>query len=164
MSSFQHPDEGLLLRYIDGELPGRKSRQVRRHLEACWQCRGSVEELESTVADCVRYRKQIPAYLPPPPQPWADLSRQFAGIDAEFASEPFWKRYFTFPMLRQAFAGAAVLALLAAVIYQFQKAPTVQAAALLKRAAAAETTRALAIHKVLIHTRNLDFTRTVGTP
>ena len=102
MSSFQHPDEGLLLRYIDGELPGWKSRQVRRHLEACWQCRGSVEELQGTVAECVRYRKQMQAYIPAPPKPWPDLSREFARIDASFESEPFWKRCLSFPMLRQA--------------------------------------------------------------
>jgi anti-sigma factor RsiW len=162
MSSFQHPDEGLLLRYIDGELPGRKSRQVRRHLEACWQCRGAVEELESTVAECVRYRKEIREYLPSPPKAWPDLSREFARIDAAFQSEPFWKRYLTFPMLRQAAAGAAVLALLFALIYQFQKAPAVQAAVLLKRAVAAESIRPVAPHRIRIHTASLEITRTVG--
>ena len=163
MSSFQHPDEGLLLRYIDGELPGRKSRQVRRHLEACWQCRGSVEELQSTVAECVRYRKQIQPYVPAPPNPWPDLSRGFARIDAEFEREPFWKRYLTFPVVRQAALGAAVLALLAAVIFQFQQAPRVQAAELLKRAVAAETVRPMAARAVRIHTASFEFTRTVGT-
>src|SRR5581483_10290584 len=124
MASFEHPDEGMLLRYIDGELPGRKSRQLRHHLEACWQCRGAVEELENTIAECVRYRKQLPALLPPAPQPWSDLSREFARIDAELSSESFFKRWFTFPVLRQAFAGAALLILLAAVVCRFQKAPT----------------------------------------
>ena len=79
MSSIHtHPEDGVLLRYLDGELPARKSRQVRGHLEACWQCRTAVEELEATVAGCVRYRKNVlQAHLPPPPAPWADLS---AGI------------------------------------------------------------------------------------
>jgi hypothetical protein len=162
MSSFQHPDEGLLLRYIDGELPGRKSRQVRRHLEACWQCRGAVEELEGAVAECVRYRKQVQAYLPAPPKAWPDLSREFARIDASFESEPFWKRYLTFPMLRQAAAGAAVLALLFAIVYQFQKAPAVQAAMLLRRAVAAETVRPAAVRRIRIHTASFETTRTVG--
>jgi anti-sigma factor RsiW len=161
MSGFQHPDEGLLLRYIDGELPGRKSRQVRRHLEACWQCRGSVEELQRTVADCVRYRKQVKAYLPAPPQPWSDLSRGFARIDASFQSEPFWKRYLTFPVLRQAAAGAAVLALLFAIVYQLQKAPAVQAAELLRRAVAAEAVRPV-LHHIRIHTGNTSLVRAVG--
>ena len=163
MSSFQHPDEGLLLRYIDGELPGLKSRQVRRHLEACWQCRGSLEELQGTVAECVRYRKQLQEYVPAPPQVWPDLSREFARIDASLQSEPFWKRYLTFPMLRQAAAGAAVLALLLAVIYEFQKAPAVQAAELLNRAVAAETVRPIALRAIRIRTWNAEVTRAVGT-
>jgi anti-sigma factor RsiW len=163
MSSFQHPEDGLLLRYIDGELPAWKSRQVRRHLEACWQCRESVEELQGTVAECVRYRKQIQAYVPAPPQPWMDLSREFARIDASLRSEPFWKRCLGFPVLRQAALGAAVLALLWAVVYQFRKPPAVEAAVLLKRAVAAETLRPAALRAVRIHTASFEFTRAVGT-
>jgi hypothetical protein len=151
MSGFQHPGEDLLLRFIDGELAGLKRRQIRRHLEACWQCRGTVEELQQTVADCVRYRKEIPTYLPAPPQVWSDLSRGFARIDSEMASEPFWKRL-AFPMLKPALAGMAVLALLAAVIYQFQKAPTVKAAVLLQRAIAAESSRTATPHRVRFRT------------
>ena len=163
MSSFQHPGDGMLLRYIDGELRGWKSRQVRRHLEACWQCRGSVEELQGTVAECVHYRKQIRAYIPAPPKPWADLSREFARIDASFDGEPFWKRWLAFPMLRSAAFGAAALALLCAVVYQFRTAPAVEASALLKRAVAAETVRPAILRAIRIHTASLAFTRTVGT-
>jgi anti-sigma factor RsiW len=163
MSSFQHPEDGLLLRFIDGELPGWKSRQVRRHLEACWQCRESVEELQGTVAECIRYRKQIQAYIPAPPKAWPDLSREFARIDASFGSEPFWKRSLAFPMLRQAALGAAALALLCAVIYQFRMAPAVEASVLLKRAVAAETLRPAALRAVRIHTASFEFKRTVGT-
>ena len=150
------------MRYIDGELPGRKSRAVRRHLEACWQCRAAVEELQSTVAECIRYRQQVHAILPEPPQAWPELSREFARIDASLRSEPFWKRYLTFPMLRQAAAGAAVLALLCAVVYQLEKAPAVEAAVLLQRAVAAESLRPVASHRIRIHTAKAEFQRTVG--
>ncbi len=72
--SMRHPDDGMLLRYIDGELPGRKARQVQRHLEACWKCRTEIEELQATVADCMHYRKNVlEAHLPQAPSPWADL-------------------------------------------------------------------------------------------
>ncbi len=158
LSGFQHPGEDLLLRYIDGEIAGLKRRQVRRHLEACWQCRGTVEELQKTVADCVRYRKEIPAYLPAPPRAWSDLSREFARVDAALATGPFWKR-FGFPVLKPALAGVAVLALLAAIIYQFQKAPTVKAAVLLQRAVAAESARAAAPRAIRFHTRTANITR-----
>jgi len=30
----RHPESDLLLQYLDGELSGRKTRQVRRHMEA----------------------------------------------------------------------------------------------------------------------------------
>ena len=70
----RHPEDGLLLRYLDGELPGRKARQVRTHLEACWQCRAQVEELQGVIGECVRYRKNVLAPgLPPPPEPWRSL-------------------------------------------------------------------------------------------
>src|SRR5580658_5601771 len=78
-----HPEQALLLRFIDGELPGRKSRSVERHLEACWECRTEVEDLQATVADCVRYRKQFLAeVLPAPPQEWRDIYREFERADA----------------------------------------------------------------------------------
>ena len=51
-----HPSEEQLLRYSDGELPGRNTSQVHSHLKACWQCRTNVEEIEKTVRACVRYR------------------------------------------------------------------------------------------------------------
>ena len=94
MSSIHtHPDGVVLLRYLDGELPARKSRQVRGHLEACWQCRTAVEDLEATVASCVHYRKNVlEAHLPPPPAPWADLSEGFAKIDSEVGVESWMAR------------------------------------------------------------------------
>jgi anti-sigma factor RsiW len=85
-----HPEQALLLRYIDGELPGRKSRAIQRHLEACWECRTEVEELQETVAECVRYRKQVLAEgLPAPPQEWRDIYREFDRIDAQTPRRAF---------------------------------------------------------------------------
>ncbi len=79
----RHLEDGQLMRYLDGELTRRKSRQVREHLEACWQCRTELEGLQAAVADCVRYRKNVlGACLPPPPEPWQDLSRGFDRIDS----------------------------------------------------------------------------------
>ena len=79
-----HPEQSFLLRYIDGELPARKSRQIERHVEACWDCRAEVEELKKTVAECVRYRNEfLSAAMPEPPQPWGDLYGAFARIDKD---------------------------------------------------------------------------------
>src|SRR6476660_6170425 len=103
MSNFQqqHPEESLLLLYLDRELRSRQSRQVKKHLEACWQCRTELEALQNAVADCVRYRKNVLGpHLPPPPAPWADLYRGFAEIDAAAAGESWmarWSRAFRIP-------------------------------------------------------------------
>ena len=140
MSNFsqRHRDDGMLLRYIDGELPGRKGRQVQRHLEASWKCRTELEDLQSTVADCMHYRKDVlEAHLPEPPNPWSDLSREFDRIDLSLAAEPFWKRLLPAPRsLRWSLAAAAAVALIAGVFYQLRETPAVHAATLLKRAVA----------------------------
>src|ERR1039458_2903770 len=88
-----HPGEGRLLRYIDGELPAGEARQVQRHLEACWQCRSEIDELQETVARCVRYRQSVlDRHLPPPPLPWTDLYPEFARIDAAEARTGWLER------------------------------------------------------------------------
>ena len=159
MSNFEprHPEEALLLRYIDGELGGRKSRQLERHLEACWQCRTEIEELKKTVAGCVRYRQAMEEHFPAPPQPWRDLSREFDRIDAEQTRPSFtW-------WLRWAVPAVAAVALAVVVWHQWRVAPPVEAAALLKRAvAASESRHDSAPHRIRIRTRHSQFTRTVG--
>src|SRR5271157_4779639 len=146
MSSFgaQHPEDGLLLRYIDGELAGRKRREVERHLAACWQCRAEVEGIERVVSDCVRYRKTVAPHLPEPPNPWPDLYREFDRIDAQEAGQSWFSRFAT---PRWAVAAAAAAVLVAAIVYQFRQTPSVQAAALLQRAVAAAETRPVYKHR-----------------
>jgi hypothetical protein len=115
MSSLElrHPESELLLPYLDGELPARKARQVRRHVEACWQCRTELEELEKTVGECVRYRKKVQeAPLVQPPQPWSDLSQEFARIDRATGRTHFWSR----PLIRWTVLAAASAVLVAATL------------------------------------------------
>jgi len=160
----QHLDDGLALRYLDGELPARKGRQVRRHLEACWQCRAEIEALETTVADCMRYRKQVLASrLPEPPQAWVDLSRGFDRIDSELSAEPFWKRFAHLPPSLVWSSGAAAMAVLVcAVWYQLREAPSVQAAVLLKKAVAAAENRPITPRRYRIRTHSAAVTRVAG--
>jgi anti-sigma factor RsiW len=114
-----HPEQALLLRYIDGELPGRKSRAVQRHLEACWECRTELEELQETVAECVRYRKQVLAEgLPAPPQEWRDIYREFDRIDA---ATP---RRVLFPWRWGLAAATAALAVAGAYYFKLHEAPS----------------------------------------
>jgi hypothetical protein len=112
MTSFdtRHP-ESELLPYLDGELPARRARQVRRHVESCWDCRTHLEELQRTVSDCVRYSKYgLGGVLPSPPSPWADLSRGFARIDQAAAA----KTRFSRPLVRWTVLAASAAALVAA--------------------------------------------------
>ena len=159
MSNFgQHPDEGMLLRYIDGELPGRKAHQIQRHLEACWKCRTEIEALQATVADCMHYRKNVlEAHLPEAPLPWGDLSREMERMDEAAAAEPFWKQMLPrAPGLRWGLAAACAIALAFAIVYQLRETPSVQAAALLKRAVAAATSQPPhAMHSIRYRTRSM---------
>jgi hypothetical protein len=162
-----HPEDGLLLRFIDGELPARKVRQVGRHLEACWQCRTEVEELQGTVADCVRYRKTLDTLLPEPPNPWASLYPEFARVDIELTQEPWFERF------KRALAGpafwrwgvavAAAVLVAVAVYQQFHSAPTVEAAVLLRKAVSAAATHPGGPHRILVQTRTQRMTRTIGS-
>jgi hypothetical protein len=161
----RHPDDGQLLRYLDGELPGGKARQVRNHLLACWQCRSELEELEGAVKDCVRYRKSVAACLPPPPAPWQDLSRGFDRTDARMEREPLFARMaraLTPPAVRWTAMGAAALAVVVAIAYQLRETPSVQASTLLARAAAAADARPHRVRRLRIRTHSEEVTRTIG--
>lgn len=141
----QHPESGQLLRYLDGELPAYKARRIRRHAEACWECRSELRELEATMGDCVRYRKSvIQEHTPPPPQPWPDITRQFARVDAQSPDRGLFE-LFHWPAnsrLRWSAAAATAIALVCVLIYQLWRTPPVEAATLLKKAVAAEDIRA----------------------
>ncbi len=163
----RHPDDDLLLRYLDGEVPPRKARQLRTHLEACWQCRAHAAELQETIGDCVRYRKAvlIPS-LPAPPEAWRSLD--FDRVEAELAGQSFLLRLARFlsparnPSLRWALSGAAVLVLSFVLVRQLRQTPKVEAAALLQKAVIASDSRP-AVHKRLrITTRTGQMTRVIG--
>jgi hypothetical protein len=49
-----HPSDQDLLLVADGEVSQRRAAEVRGHLEACWQCRARMAEIETTIVDFVR--------------------------------------------------------------------------------------------------------------
>src|SRR6266545_1361925 len=125
-----HPEHLDLLRYLDGELKGGEARRVKRHLETCWECRTEVEEMEKTIGECVRYRKNvIHTCLPTPPAPWMDIYAAFSRIDSTPGRVSFWQSLLA--GLRQggkwAVPAAAVAVLLLAVFFKFRETPSVQA-------------------------------------
>jgi anti-sigma factor RsiW len=164
----RHPEEGQLLRYLDGELPGRRARQIRKHLEACWHCRAELEELQNTVGDCVRYRKNVlGTCLPPPPDAWQDLSRGFDRIDSSLDGESLAARLGRALSLPRsavpwAVTGAIAVAVVCTIVYQLRETPSVQAAALLKKAVAVADSRPRPARRIRISTASRQLTRVVG--
>jgi hypothetical protein len=164
-----HADDGLLLRYLDGELSGRKSRQVRTHLEACWQCRAELEALQAMIGDCVRYRKTVLAQgLAPAPERWKPLD--FEIVEAELAAESLVARLARLfsprrnAPLRWALSGAAVLALTLVAIHKLGEAPNVEAAALLKKAVLVSEARPHVPKKLRVTTSHWQLMRVVYAP
>lgn len=168
MSSFRmrHPEEISLVRYLDDDLPARQAGKVASHLESCSQCRAEFEALQSTVADCARYRQDVLAAMPAPPAEWRDLYRDFSRIDESLAHEPLLVRLAR-PLVHAGaprWATAAVLAMLVVigVFYQLRQTPSVQAATLLKRAMAVAEAKPRPVHRIRVRTGKLDFTRVIG--
>jgi anti-sigma factor RsiW len=163
-----HPDEGQLLRYADGESPADEISRTRRHLEACWQCRAALEELQNTVNGCVRYRNDVLGrYLPPPPAPWPDIYRGFARIDAALEQVGFFERalrLFRAPLrhVNRWAPVAAALIIACLLVYRFRQTPSVQAAELLRKAIAAADLRADKPRPIQIRTRDRRITRPAG--
>jgi anti-sigma factor ChrR (cupin superfamily) len=48
----EHPNDEMLLAYLDGELPNGQMSAIRAHLLVCWQCRSSLSDLE-TLAETI---------------------------------------------------------------------------------------------------------------
>ena len=164
----RHPENEQLLRYADGELPARTAGKIRSHVGACWQCRVELEELEETISECVRYRKNIlQPFLPSPPAPWFDIYEGFAKIDA--SSEPDFfqrlKRALQVPALGvKGWAAAAVaLMLVVGLLYRFGEAPAVEASELLQKAVAAASAQPAKPRVIQIRTRQHRVTRLAGS-
>jgi hypothetical protein len=164
-----HPSEEQLLRYSDGELPGRNTSQVHSHLKACWQCRTNLEEIEETVGASVRYRTNVlQRHLPAPPAPWADIYRSFAEIDAALPSPSFTDRLvraLAWPVHHpKKWVPAAIAALLlCGLFYRYRLMPSVQAAELLQKAILASDTHAAKPHLLRIRTKASSVTRRTGS-
>ncbi len=164
-----HPQEDELLRYSDGELPARRSREIRLHLEACWQCRAGLEELQKVISDCVRYRKDLlQIYLPSPPARWGDIYQGFAEIDASGNDVPLFLRVrewlrFRFTAVPRWATAAVSLVLIAAIAIQFLQTPSLQAAELLRKAVAASDARPAKPRLIQIKTSKHQITRRMNT-
>jgi hypothetical protein len=109
MTTSEHPEDGLLIQYLDGELPEHQFARLQLHLASCSQCRSKQDEfvrlsnrVESLVADTVVER---------PGDSRANLARALVGEgSATPASETTTK------VMRRFGWGMAIAAGLAAAI------------------------------------------------
>jgi anti-sigma factor RsiW len=165
----RHPQAEEMLKYADGELPGRDAGELRAHLEACWECRAAIEELQNTVSQCVSYRKNVlQKHLPPPPAPWTDIYQRFSEIDAAVAQPSFLDRIvqaLRWPMHNsKKWVPVAVALMIVWGLYsRFHTTPSVQAAELLRKAVVAAETRVEKPRRLQIRTRDRRLTRLAGS-
>jgi hypothetical protein len=163
-----HLEDEQLLRYADGESPAAAAVEIRRHLEACWQCREQLAALQNTIGERVRYRKRIlQRHLPEPPAPWSDIYRGFAEIDATLQPGSFGERvarvlWIPVRALKIAAPVAVALAVACLLFYRFRQAPSVQAAELLRKAVAAGDAHPGKSRLLQLRTKNLRLIRAAG--
>ena len=175
-----HLQDDELMRYADGEMPARRAREIRSHLEACWQCRAGLEELQKVISDCVRYRKDLlHVYLPSPPARWGDIYQGFAEIDASRNDVPLFLRIRESLKLRlnttrlnatwlhatQGWAMAALAIIMVGVLsVELLQTPSVKAAELLRKAAVAADARPAKPRLIQIKTSKHQITRRMNSP
>lgn len=163
-----HLDDGVLLRYADGELPAGEARRVRAHLASCWRCSTELAEIQKTIQSYVRYQEAVRQdHLPEPPAPWFDIYRKFEQIDEASAAAPWWRRWTAGLRVlaggpRRWVPATAVLAAALLVVNQLGNAPSAKAAELLRRAAAVEQSQPLGPRHIQIRTASATLTRVVG--
>jgi hypothetical protein len=54
-----HLGEDEMLLYMDQELSRRQRARAREHVKGCWQCRAHLDEIETTVAEFIRYQEKL---------------------------------------------------------------------------------------------------------
>ena len=57
-NSDPHLTDRTLIQLADGELLKREASAARSHLDACWQCRARLGELEATISEFIQVRAQ----------------------------------------------------------------------------------------------------------
>jgi len=65
-------DEALL--FADGELPPKRHAEIQKHLDACWECRTHLLDLQNTIAGFIHFQhERFDGVMPPVAQPLTQL-------------------------------------------------------------------------------------------
>jgi hypothetical protein len=94
LSEESHLSDQDLLLAADGELSPRATERVQSHLEACWACRVRKQEIETAIAEFVRFQRQsFDVRIPSPDGPRALLKAQLAQrAESQRVSRLPWPR------------------------------------------------------------------------
>jgi anti-sigma factor RsiW len=119
MRDNSHITDRELLLAADGELPATRAEEVRVHLHACWDCRGRMSEIETTIADFARaYRQDANSQLPPLDGPRALLKARLSNLAAQ-RHAGYQRRFFRFSPALQQFGYVCALLFVVAVLGKF---------------------------------------------
>ncbi len=171
----KHASDEQMIAFIDGELGARKQADMHRHIESCWRCRASRQQMEATIFALVERRQQLlKPFLPLPPN---GEERFIALLDQRIERQRRgWADFFltrlrhlSLDSMNPTFASVLVIALAAATLFViWQRSPaTLSVDDLLKkaqvseRAAADETEPGVIYQKFLIRSRGQALERTV---
>jgi hypothetical protein len=75
-----HLSDREILLAVDGECSPRQGAGVRKHLAACWKCRARMGEIERTISDFVRLRRDLGPHPPAADGPRAQLKAQLSEL------------------------------------------------------------------------------------
>lgn len=113
-----HPSDQDLLLVTDGEATERRAAELRAHLEACWQCRARMAEIEATIFAFVRAQTNAAEQrLPDAAGPRALLRARLAAL-SENSARTLWEAFRCF-LRGESLAYICAFVLLAAVVAGF---------------------------------------------
>ncbi len=162
-----HPDDGVLLAYVDGELSSKQSTRTRKHLEDCWACRERLENIEAAISQFVKFRNDIQIPLSEaPPNKWSSFRRKLTELAAQdivpdasgTGTLSLWQRFLNFAAIsnlapNQIRGGVATVAavLVVALIWNLVSIGQVSAAELLQKATIAQNEKVNSTRQAVVY-------------
>lgn len=117
--SMRHISDEDLVRSADGELSSQQAAEVDAHLEACWDCRARMEDIQSTITGLVRaHHAEFDAQLPPIAGPRALLQARLTQLATSEQRVEWWGCAFQygFSLSRAAIVCGALIAMAIAIL------------------------------------------------
>lgn len=112
-----HLSDQQMLLEVEGELSAHDAKQVRAHLDACWQCRVRRQELQNAITDFVGiHQRELDARLPPAGGSRALLKARLGQLPAESNVLSLWDGRFAW-----AVAGVTIVLLAVGLILNLER-------------------------------------------